>query len=138
MVKTALLYNPKIQEYSFGKGHPFTSERFEIFLKFIKEKLSNLKFFFEEITPPTASSKDLELFHAKEYIEIMVKASKGTILPNIFEYTTVDNLDPETGYIPRGIEKAGRIVVGTSLVAISNKVNALWTLRNVKSRKKPV
>jgi len=117
MVKTALLYNPKIREYSFGKGHPFTSERFEIFLKFIKKKLPNFKSFFGEITPPTASSKDLELFHAKEYIEIMVKASKGTILPNIFKYTTVDNLDPETGYLPEGIEEAARMVVGSSILA---------------------
>ena len=117
MVKTALLYNPKIKEYSFGKGHPFTSERFEIFLKFIKEKLPNFKSFFGEITSPTTSSKDLELFHAKEYIEIMVKASKGTILPNIFKYTTVDNLDPETGYLPEGIEEAARMVVGSSILA---------------------
>jgi acetoin utilization protein AcuC len=38
-------------------------------------------------------------------------------LPNIFQYTTTDNLDPSTGYIPKAIHKAGKIAVGTSLKA---------------------
>jgi len=29
--KTALIYNPEIKKYSFGKYHPFTSERFKNF-----------------------------------------------------------------------------------------------------------
>jgi len=117
MRKIALLYNPKIQEYSFGKGHPFTSERFEIFLEFIKEKLPNFRNVFEEIIPPVATRKDLELFHTKEYIEIMSRASRGTILPNISDYTTADNLNPQTGYLPEGIEEAARIAVGSSVLA---------------------
>ncbi|MDI6811873.1 MAG: histone deacetylase, partial [archaeon] len=36
---------------------------------------------------------------------------------NIFQYASLDNLDPSTGYLPRGIEKATRIIVGSSLVA---------------------
>jgi acetoin utilization protein AcuC len=115
--KTALVYNPEIKNYSFGKGHPFTGERFEIFLKFLKEKLPNFKDYFEEILPEPATEKDLKLFHQKEYIEAMKRASRGEILPNIFQYTTVDNLDPSTGYLPKGIEEATRVLVGTSLTA---------------------
>ncbi|XOB40121.1 MAG: hypothetical protein ACKKMR_02200 [Candidatus Nealsonbacteria bacterium] len=116
-MKTALVYNPKIKEYSFGKGHPFTSERFENFINFAKEKLPNFRDIFEQIIPDTAKDKDLKLIHSKEYIEVMIKASKGIVLPDILRYTTEDNFNPSTGYLPKGIDKAARMAVGTSLKA---------------------
>jgi acetoin utilization protein AcuC len=115
--KAALVYNPEIKKYNFGKGHPFTSERFENFFNFLKTKLPDYKDYFEEIKPEPAKEEDLKLAHSLEYIEAMKKASQGIILPNIFQYTTFDNLDPSTGYLPAGIEMAGRIVVGSSLTA---------------------
>jgi len=115
--KTAWVYNPEIKNYSFGKGHPFTGERFEIFLKFLKEKLPNFNDYFVEVKPRPANEGDLRLFHSQEYIEAMKKASKGQVLPNIFQYTTIDNLDPSTNYLPRGIEETTRMVVGDSLLA---------------------
>lgn len=116
-MKTALIYSPELKNYHFGKGHPFTSDRFENFLSFAKQKLVNFKDVFELITPEPAKDSDLKLFHSQEYIEVMKKASKGIILPNIFQYTTTDNLDPLTGYLPKGIDKAARMAVGTSLKA---------------------
>jgi len=115
--KTALVFNPEIKNYSFGRGHPFTGERFEIFMRFLKKNLPNFKDYLEEIFPEPASEEDLKLFHSQEYIEAMKKASKGVILPNIFQYASIDNLDPSTGYLPRGIEEATRILVGSSLKA---------------------
>jgi len=116
-MKAALVYNPNIKSYSFGKGHPFTSERFENFISFAKEKLPNFNEVFEQIIPESATEKDLKLVHSQEYIEVIEKASKGIILPNIFQYTTTDNLNPSTGYLPKGIHTAGKITVGTSLKA---------------------
>ena len=115
--KTALIYSPKIKKYGFGKYHPFTSERFENFLDFIKEKLPNFEDYFVEVRPQQATEEDLMLFHTKEYIEAMKKASKGIVLPNILKYASTDNLDPSTGFLPRGIEEATRIAVGGSLLA---------------------
>jgi len=115
--KTALVYNPEIKNYSFGKGHPFTGERFEIFLKFLKEKLPDFNDYFVEVKPRLATEEDLRLFHNQEYIEAMKRASGGEILPNIFQYTSVDNFDPSTSYLPKGIEKATRVLVGTTLMA---------------------
>ena len=115
--KTALVYNPEIKKYSFGRGHPFTGERFENFLNFLKKKLLNYEDYFVEVKPRLATEKDLKLFHSKEYIEAMKKASKGIILPNILQYVSIDNLDPSTGYLPRGIEEATRVLVGTSITA---------------------
>jgi acetoin utilization protein AcuC len=117
MDKTALVYNPEIRNYHFGKAHPFKGERFEIFVNFLKGRLSNFEDFFEEIKPELATNKYLELAHTKEYINTMKKASEGVILPNILEYASVDNLDPLTGYLPKGIEKAARLIAGTSLLA---------------------
>jgi acetoin utilization protein AcuC len=115
--KTALVYNPEIKNYSFGKGHPFTGGRFEIFVNFLKTNLPDFKDYFEEILPEPAAEEDLKLFHSQEYIEAMKRASEGEILQNIFQYTTVDNLDPSTGYLPKGIEEATRVLVGTSITA---------------------
>jgi len=117
MEKTALIYNPEIKNYSFGKGHPFTGERFEIFLNFLKEKLPDFKDYFVNVKPRQACEEDLKLFHQKEYIEAIKRASEGEILPNIFQYTSVDNFDPSTGYLPKGIEKATRVLVGISINA---------------------
>ncbi|UZE93445.1 MAG: hypothetical protein ACKKMV_00625 [Candidatus Nealsonbacteria bacterium] len=116
-MKTALVYNPEIKNYSFGKGHPFTSERFENFINFAKEKLPNFKDIFEQIIPELASAKDLKLIHSQKYIDVISRASEGIILPDILRYTTTDNFDPSTGYLPKGIDKAARMAVGTSLKA---------------------
>lgn len=115
--KTALVYNPNIKNYHFGEAHPFKGERFEIFVNFLKEKLSNFQSHFEEIKPKPATDKDLGLAHTEEYIEVMKKASEGIIVPNILKYATVDNLDPITGYLPRGIEESARLIVDSSLLA---------------------
>jgi acetoin utilization protein AcuC len=115
--KTALIYSSKIKNYSFGKFHPFTSERFENFLKFLKAKLPNFKDYFVEIEPKPATEKELMLFHTKEYIKAIKRASKGEILPNIMEYVSIDNLDPSTAYLPKGIDQASRIAVGSALLA---------------------
>ncbi|XOA42633.1 MAG: hypothetical protein ACKKMO_02375 [Candidatus Nealsonbacteria bacterium] len=115
--KTALVYNPEIKNYSFGKGHPFTSERFENFIDFAKKKLPNFKDIFEQIIPELATEKDLRLIHSQKYIDVIKKASKGIIIPDILRYATTDNFDPSTGYLPRGIDKAARMAVGTSLKA---------------------
>jgi len=117
MARAALLYNPKLKNYSFGKDHPFTSERFQDFLDFIKKELSDFENYFKEITPPPASEDDLKLFHSGEYINTMIRASKGEILSNIFQYVTPDNFNSRTGYLPRGIEEAARISVGSSVLA---------------------
>jgi len=117
MEKTALVHNPEIKNYHFGKAHPFKGERFEIFVNFLKTNLPNFKDHFEEILPEPAEDKDLKLAHSEDYIEAIGKASKGIILPNISDYISNDNIDYETGYLPKGIDKPARIIAGTSLLA---------------------
>lgn len=116
-MKNALVFNPKIKQYSFGRGHPFTSERFENFLNFARKKFPDFKKLFQEISPETASEDDLRLVHTQEYIDIMKKASQGKEVSHLLDYTTPDNLNPFTGDFPRGIHDAAKIAVGTSLEA---------------------
>jgi acetoin utilization protein AcuC len=114
-MKTALIYNPEIKNYNFGKDHPFTPERFENFVKFAKQKISNFDEIFEHIMPEPANQSDLELFHDKKYIDVIKKASDGIRVPNIINYVTADNLNPATGYLPKGIHQASTIAVGSSV-----------------------
>jgi acetoin utilization protein AcuC len=115
--KTALVYNPEIKNYHFGKIHPFKGERFEIFVNFLKNNLPDFKDCFEEILPQPAEDKNLKLAHSKEYIKVIEKSSKGIILPNILKYASPDNLDPLTNYLPKGIDEPARIIAGTSLLS---------------------
>ncbi len=116
-MKTALVFNPDIKNYTFGPGHPFTGGRFEKFIRFAKQELGNFNEIFKEVVPPSASEESLRLVHSQEYIEAISRASRGIILPNITRYATSDNLNPATGYLPKGIHEAAMIAVGTSLEA---------------------
>ena len=51
----------------------------------------------EQIIPEPAKTQDLKLIHSQEYINVISKASKGIIIPDILRYTTTDNFDPSTG-----------------------------------------
>ena len=116
-MKTALVYNPEINNYHFGKTHPFNGKRFLVFMDFLKKNLKDFEDYFKVIKPEAVSDKILELAHSKDYIETIGKASKGIILPNISNYISSDNIDYETGYLPKGIDKPARIITATSLLA---------------------
>ncbi|MEA3254519.1 MAG: hypothetical protein U9Q22_01650 [Candidatus Altiarchaeota archaeon] len=113
-MKAALVYNPGIRKYDFGEGHPFRGGRFEGFMDFFR---SEFRDYFQEIKPDPATDEILSLVHSKEYVEVMKSASEGVFLKNITEFTSGDNLNPLTGYIPRGIDEGARVSVGTSVLA---------------------
>jgi len=116
-MKTAILYHKELTRYSFGEGHPLGGDRFEKFLDFFESRFASFKGQFKIIQPEPATDENLELVHRKEYIRALQSASKGDILSDIYRYVSADNLNPLTGYIPRGIEKGSRIIVGVSLLA---------------------
>lgn len=116
-MKTAILYNHQLQKYSFGEGHPLGKDRFKDFFDFFKSRFTGFKDEFEIIEPPPATDEDLQLVHSQDYIKAISSASEGEILSNIYRYVSPDNLNPLTGYIPRGIEKGARVIVGISLEA---------------------
>jgi acetoin utilization protein AcuC len=116
-MKNTLIYNEELANFSFGKGHPLTNERFKIFFDFFKEKVFPFIENLEITLAKPVDDETLELVHTKEYINTLKLASKGIILNNIMDFVSADNLNPLTGYIPEGIEEASRIIVGSSLLA---------------------
>jgi acetoin utilization protein AcuC len=116
-VNTALLYHKELEKYSFGEGHPFGGDRFREFFNFFESRFAPFKDKFKIIEPEPAKNENLELVHSKDYIKAIQSASEGVVLSNILQYVSGDNLNPLTGYIPQGVDKGARIIVGISLKA---------------------
>ncbi|MCM8781181.1 MAG: hypothetical protein NC908_04585, partial [Candidatus Omnitrophica bacterium] len=116
-MKTAIVYHKALANYSFGEGHPLKADRFRDFFEFFKARCHSFEERFEIIQPNTATDILLELVHQREYIQTIRNASSGVKIKDIYKYVSIDNLDPFTGYIPRGIEEASRLIVGTSVLA---------------------
>ncbi len=116
-MKTAILYHKELERYSFGQGHPLCADRFERFLSFFSSRCPSYKSSFKLIEPEPVTDEILELVHSRDYITAISQASEGKILPDISRYVSADNLNPTTGYVPLGIEKGARIIVGISLSA---------------------
>ncbi len=116
-MNTAILYHNELASYSFGEGHPLGGDRFKVFFDFFNSRFSTHKDRFKIIESQPVNDEILRLVHSQEYIKAIQSASEGTVLPDISQYVSVDNLNPLTGYIPPGVEKGARIIAGISLKA---------------------
>lgn len=116
-MKTTIIYSEKLKQYNFGTGHPFRSDRFEKFRTLFEEVLGENEDF--ELVIPSVSSTDeeLELWHTQEYISAVKEASNGSVPANFSGFVSADNMNPETGHFPEGIEEAARAVVKSSMLA---------------------
>lgn len=116
-MNSAVIYHKDSYKYGFGEGHPFNGERFINFFDFFSKRFAAFKEEFDVICPAPAADELLELVHSKEYVKVITAASQGKIFPEILRYVSPDNLNPQTGYIPLGIEEGARIVVGIAALA---------------------
>jgi acetoin utilization protein AcuC len=115
--KFAFLFRKEINEYDFGKGHPFHGRRGEDFLKFFKEKI---KIDFPILEAEKATDKDLLLICEKEYIEFTKKyfevKSRGEEFDGrFFLYHSADNLPIGK---PGKVEEAARYIIGQAKLAV--------------------
>jgi len=143
-MQIAVLYNPEISNYDFGPGHSFRGDRFASFLKLYHEILAGDAHFPLLTHEESASDEELRLFHAQDYINMMRAASQagssdfeeldwpypgfanlaecrpktGPSRQSLSVYMSRDNVNPVTGQIPEGIEKAARVVVKNSILAV--------------------
>lgn len=113
----ALIYSEELKNYDFGPGHPFRGDRFESFMTYFQEKLGKNDRFEIVMNDKTASDEDLMLWHKKEYIEAIQKASAGSPVSNIWRFISGDNVNPQTQKLPQGIEEAARVIVKNSMSA---------------------
>ncbi len=65
----------------------------------------------------SASNKDLELWHTRDYIQAMQTMSTGKRVSNLLRYLSWDNMNPTTRQFPLGIESAARVIVKNSMIA---------------------
>jgi len=116
-MSTAILYHNDLAKYDFGEGHPFGGDRFKEFFNFFEARSLPFKNQFNIITAQPANDEMLKLVHSEGYIKAIHSASKGIILPDIYNYVSADNLNPITGYVPSGAEEGAKIIVGIALLA---------------------
>ena len=112
----AFLFRKEINEYDFGKGHPFHGRRGEDFLNFFKK--------YTKTDPPIlkaeiARDEDLFLICKKDYIdftkEYFEKKSLGKDFDGrFFQYHSMDNFPVSK---PKNVEKAARYIIGQAKLA---------------------
>ncbi len=116
-MKIGIIYSDKLKNYDFGLGHPFRGDRFSSFMSYFRTKLSKSGRFKVFLSDEPVSNKDLELWHTKDYIQAMQKASAGARVSNLLRYISLDNINPTTRQFPVGIEPAARVIVKNSIIA---------------------
>jgi acetoin utilization protein AcuC len=113
----AILYRDELSEYDFGPGHPFRGDRYEIFPRFLKEKIPDP--FFQILEAQWASDDDLLSICTQDYIDFTKTyfrtASSGLYYNgNFYRFHSGDNRPVGT---PGNVEKAARLVIGQAKLA---------------------
>jgi len=109
----AIIYREELKEYDFGPGHPFRGDRYEIFPKFLQEKLP-AKNHYQFLKAEGAKDEDLLLICRKEYIDFSAmyyrSANLGQEYGSLFlQYHSGDNRPHGR---PGRLEEAACLIVG--------------------------
>ena len=115
-MKATVIFSEGLRDYDFGEGHPYRGDRYDGFISLFNEKLEHNPSF-SVMEPEYATDDDLLLVHDREYVDFVQAASKGVVAPNWPRFASGDNLSPGTGSLPLGIDKAARLIAGTSKLA---------------------
>ncbi len=116
-MKIGVVYSNKLKNYDFGPGHPFRGDRFENFMSYFRETLGEIEKFEVVTNEGLASEEDLLLWHEKDYILAMQRASTGRKVSNLWRFLSGDNVNPRTRKFPLGMEQAARVIVKNSILA---------------------
>lgn len=117
-MKTAIIYSDELKNYDFGPGHPFRGDRFASFFQLYEEKLGKNKNFQLIKNREPASDEELKFWHTQEYIQVVGAASSGITIPHLYQFISQDNVNPISGKFPQDIERAARIIVRNSILAL--------------------
>ena len=114
----AILYREELREMDFGPGHPFRGDRFEIFPRFLRDRLAEDDNYRIMAAQP-ATEEDLLLICRRDYVEFTREyykaANLGLSLPGEFHrYHSMDNMPVGK---PGKVEEAVRISIGQSRLA---------------------
>ena len=109
----AVLYREELKEYDFGPGHPFRGDRYEIFPKFLQERLpARGRYQFMKADP--AADEDLLLICRREYIEFSSMYYRSASLGQEYgsRFPQFHSGDNRPQGRPGRVEEAARLIVG--------------------------
>lgn len=114
----AILYREELKEYDFGPGHPFRGDRYEVFPRFLKGKLSEDDNYCMMKAEP-AVEEDLLLICRKDYIDFTREFYKAANLGldmdgNFYRFQSMDNMPVGR---PGKLEEAARLILGQAKMA---------------------
>lgn len=108
-----IIYREELQEYDFGPGHPFRGDRYDVFARYLRQKLvegEDYRF----VAAEPANDDDLRLICHQDYIDFCRNYYRATHLGldyagDFTRFISSDN-------IPRGcpgkVEEAARLIIG--------------------------
>ncbi len=110
----AILYHEEMREYDFGPGHPFRGDRYDIFPKFLKERIpEDDAYRFIKATP--ATEDDLLVICSKDYIDFtqsFYKAAHSGMIDYHAKFGLYHSMDNMPFDMPGRLEEAARLIVG--------------------------
>jgi acetoin utilization protein AcuC len=115
----AILYRDELKEYDFGVGHPFRSDRYKNFIRFLKQQLPGEEYY-RIIPAEPASLDDLLKICDQDYIdfnrEFYQAAAAGWIsyFEDFSHYQSSDNRPMES---PGNLDKGARLIIGQAKLA---------------------
>ena len=112
-----VLYREELKEYDFGPGHSFRGDRYEIFPRFLREKLSADSY--QIIQAEWANDEDLLSICKEDYIDFTKTyyraASSGLYYDgDFYRFHSGDNRPVGT---PGKVEEAARLIIGQAKLA---------------------
>jgi acetoin utilization protein AcuC len=112
-----IIYGEGLKEYDFGPGHPFRGDRYEVFLQFLRENVSDDNY--RILRADQATEKDLLLICQKDYIDFtegyFKAANLGLSYPGQFyRFHSADNMPSGK---PGKLAEAARLVIGQAKMA---------------------
>ncbi|MFP4083086.1 MAG: histone deacetylase family protein [Candidatus Aminicenantes bacterium] len=118
-----ILYAEELKEYDFGSGHPFRGDRYELFMEFLKDRLSE-NHDYQIIKAEPATEGDLRKICRKDYIDFTkefyeaayrdIRNMRVEYIDRFSNYHSGDNLPLGS---PGRIEQAARMVIGQAKLA---------------------
>jgi acetoin utilization protein AcuC len=106
-----LVAGEAIARYGFPGGHPFGTDRHEVFM--IELKRAGLESRLLHVDPRMATRAELELFHNSEYINLLIERS----------HSGTGFLDSGDTPAFKGVYEAAANVVGSTLLAVAALMN---------------
>jgi acetoin utilization protein AcuC len=115
----AIIYREELKEYDFGDGHPFRGDRYQIFPKFLSQRLKPDNKY-QMLKADWATDEDLLRICTPDYIEFTKRYYYAANLERegddsaFFRYQSIDNMPLDK---PGKLEEAARLVIGQAKLA---------------------